>query len=298
VTALIADVRRNALDDGPGIRSLVFFKGCPLNCVWCQNPETKSPAQEIVYQAEKCLGCGQCKASCEPGALEFSAGGYPVDRSRCTMCGVCVQTCPEGALTLAGKAYTIDDMVKLLIRDEVFYRNTGGGVTLSGGEPTMHAAYLEQLLPRLKERGINICVETCGHYDRKSFERSILPFLDLIYFDLKILDAEEHARFCDRTNQTILANFEALIAQKKLEILPRIPLVPGITATEENLTALRDYLRNHSVGKVELLPYNPLWLSKLDPLGMTPAYSRKTLMDAEEKDRVRNIFKGFEINAF
>jgi pyruvate formate lyase activating enzyme len=298
MNTLIADIKRNSLDDGPGIRTLVFFKGCPLNCVWCQNPETKTPAQEIIYKQEKCQGCGECRKACKENALNFTAGGYPFDRSRCTMCGACVRACPEEALAFAGRTYKEEELVNILAKDAVFYRNTGGGVTLSGGEPGMHPAYLRRLLPLLKEQGINICMETCGQYDRHSFEESILPFLDIVYFDLKLFDASEHARFCGIGNKAILANFEALLAEKKVELLPRIPLVPGITTTDENLTALRDYLSGLSLNKVELLPYNPLWLSKLDALGLKPEYGRRTWMDPGEKGHVKEIFKGFEINVF
>ncbi len=295
---LIADIKRNSLDDGPGIRTLVFFKGCPLDCVWCQNPETKSPRQEIVYRAEKCLGCGECRKACKEGAIDLSSGGYPVDKSRCTVCGACVKACPEEALEFAGRVYDEEELTKLLTKDAVFYRNTGGGVTLSGGEPGMHPAYLRRLLPLLKERGINVCMETCGQYDRQSFEEYILQFLDLVYFDLKLFDAGEHERFCGIGNRAILANFEALLADESVDILPRIPLVPGVTATDENLSAIRDYLSGLSIHKVELLPYNPLWLSKLDALGVKSGYERRTWMDAGEKGHVRNIFDGFEINAF
>jgi pyruvate formate lyase activating enzyme len=298
VDTLIADIKRNSLDDGPGIRTLVFFKGCPLDCVWCQNPETKSPRQEIVYRAEKCLGCGECRKACKEDAIDFSAGGYPVDKSRCTVCGACVKACPEEALAFAGRVYDEEELTRLLAKDTVFYRNTGGGVTLSGGEPGMHFSYLGRLLPLLKECGINVCMETCGQYDRQSFEEYILPFLDLIYFDLKLFDATEHARFCGIGNRAILANFEALLADERVEILPRIPLVPGVTATDENLKELRDYLSSLFIHKVELLPYNPLWLSKLTALGVKSGYERRTWMDAAEKEHVKGIFQGFEINAF
>jgi pyruvate formate lyase activating enzyme len=295
---LIAEVKRNALDDGPGIRSVVFFKGCPLNCVWCQNPETKSPGQELAYHAERCQGCGKCREACPAGAFNFSIGVYPVDRGRCTLCGACVQACLEGALVFAGREYTVDDLVKVLARDAVFYRNTGGGVTLSGGEPTLHAAYLGHLLPRLKDLGIPVCLETCGHYDRRTFERSVLPYLDLIYFDLKLADPDRHARFCGRDNRTIRANFEALAAQGKVALLPRIPLVPGITDTAENLKGLRDYLSGLSLARVAFLPYNPLWLSKLGPLGLTADYTHAAWMGAAEKDHIRSMFHGFEVNPF
>lgn len=293
----VVEVKRNSLDDGPGVRTVVFFKGCPLGCVWCQNPETKSAAQEIAWTSDDCIGCGTCVDVCDANAVAF-AGGYPINRSRCTLCGVCVEQCRGRALKFAGREYSINELVKLIIKDEVFYRNTGGGLTLSGGEPTLHSEYLEQLLPPLKTRDIHVCLETCGLYARDNFEQRILPYVDLVYFDLKLFDSAAHRFYCRAGNEIILANFAALTRQKTVELVPRIPLVPGITATVDNLKKLRDYLVSLGLSHVELLPYNPLWQSKLTTLGLKSEYERSTWMDQEEKETVREIFKLFDFEEF
>ena len=227
-----------------------------------------------------------------------AGNGYPIDRRRCTLCGACVTACRGGALSLVAREYSSEELTALIARDEVFYGNTGGGLTLSGGEPTLHTAYLERLLPEVKGRGLHIGLETCGHYARASFERSILPFVDLVYFDLKLFDPAAHQRFCRADNALILENFASLSRQGVVELVPRIPLVPDITATAENLNALRDYLTSLGHSRVELLPYNPLWQSKPATLGGVSEYTRSTWMDPQEVQQARDIFQEFELNDF
>ena len=202
---LIIDIKRNALDDGPGIRTLVFFKGCPLSCVWCQNPEAKNPFQEISFDKEDCIECKECLNVCDRNVIDFSYI-YRIDRRLCTLCGNCVNICPTNALKFVGKQYDVEELVKLILRDKIFYDNSGGGVTFSGGEPLYHMDFIHKISKRLKEEGIQICIETCGYYNPEKFTDLILPYIDLIYFDLKIINPKLHFKYCKANNEQILKN--------------------------------------------------------------------------------------------
>ena len=294
---LLVDIKRNALDDGPGIRTLIFFKGCPLSCVWCQNPEAKSPFLELLFDNQRCSECGSCIASCNQDAIDF---GYKfrIDRSKCTLCGNCVNACPNAALKLIGKEYTIFDLMEIIMKDKVFFDNSRGGVTLSGGEPLSHINYINQLVKELKKEDIHVCIETSGYYNREKFYEFILPYIDLIYFDLKIYNPKLHARYCKVSNEMILENFEDIIKNKSLEILPRIPLIPNITDTDENLNSLANYLKSLNVKKIGLLPYNPLWLAKSEKIGIIPSYDHSEWLDNKNKERIKSIFSDFEFSDF
>jgi pyruvate formate lyase activating enzyme len=295
--ALIVNIKRNALDDGPGIRSLVFFKGCPLRCVWCHNPETKSPARELMFRPSVCIGCGDCAALCEPGAIVLGRQER-IDRSACDLCMECVEACPSGALTMAGRHVGLDELEQELLRDEPFYRHSGGGVTWSGGEPTVHLDFLSEISVRLRQRSIHQNLETCGLYRREKFEETVLPNLDLVYFDLKFVDPALHERYTGKPSDAILANLASLLARPVVPVRVRIPLVPDVTATDENLSALAGHLRGLGVSRVELLEYNPLWHDKAESLGQEITYSRRTFLTPDEKDLARRCFEGFDLGRF
>ena len=294
---LLVDLKRNALDDGPGIRTLVFFKGCPLSCVWCQNPEAKSPLKEITFTRSSCSECGTCLKACNQGAIVFS-NKYRIDRSLCNLCGKCIEVCPNYALEFVGQEYSTKDLLEIILKDKIFYKNSGGGVTFSGGEPLYHINYINELVKELKKEDIHICLETSGYYNRDKFYKFILPYIDLIYFDLKIYNPKLHAKYCKVTNEMILENFEDIIKNKSLEILPRIPLIPKITDTDENLNDLANYLKSLNVNKIGLLPYNPLWLAKPEKLGIIQSYDYSEWLDNKDKERIKSIFSDFEFNDF
>jgi len=292
---LVAELKRNSLDDGPGIRTTVFFKGCPLRCAWCHNPETQDPGPEIMRVDNECLGCGACVQACPTGAMTRGAGPRtPVravrDPARCRACGRCVDVCPGRGVRLVGSYYEPEKLAELAALDQPFYRNSGGGVTLSGGEPTLYPRYTERLVRALKARGLDVLLETCGYFAWDVFSRRILPHLDTVYFDLKLADPNEHARWTGRDNRLILENLRRLAARRapRPRLLVRIPLVPGVTATAENLAAIARILKELALKEAAVLPYNPLWLAKAHGLGRTASYSRSVWMTpAEESECVQ-----------
>ncbi len=292
---LIVDVKRNALDDGPGIRTTIFFKGCSLACVWCQNPESLSPDPEIMTSAKNCLGCGACADACPRSAID-PGRTERVDRSLCRVCGTCAQVCPTGSLEVIGKAYEPAELAELVLKDKIFYENSGGGLTLSGGEAALFAEYLGRFLPLVKGEGVHVLLETAGLFNWKPFEKHVLPRLDTIYFDLKLADPSLHERFTGRSNKVILANLDRILARKRRPaLLARVPLAPGVTAAPENLSDLSRILADRGIDRVALLPYNPLWVEKLARLGRSASYRREEWMSPEEEKACREPFEALGI---
>ena len=299
---LILEIKGNSLDDGPGIRSVVFFKGCPLSCAWCHNPESKRSGQEISFDAGECMGCDACLEACEEGALDRSRPGF-VDRERCTLCFRCADACPSGALSPVGRYMEVGEVLREVEKDLPFFRTSGGGVTLSGGEPTLYMDYARDLLRGLGDMGVHTIVETCGYFDAGEFAEKMLPWTDAVYFDLKLFDPEEHRRHCGAPNGIILENFARLqraAAEGGFSLLPRIPLVPGITAGEGNLSALASFLRESGAEEVALLPYNPLWFDKGRKIGrespLQEQAATSTWMKPSEVERCRSFFAGFSLH--
>lgn len=287
---LVLDIKCNSLDDGPGIRTTVFFKGCPLNCVWCHNPESKKTAAELSFSADDCIDCGRCRSICQNNALSRE-NPYYIDRNKCNLCFSCADVCPAKSLTRTGYEETIDSLLKKILSDKVFYDVSGGGVTLSGGEVTLFPEYIGDLLKKCKENGIHTLIETCGFFDYARFEKFMLPYIDAIYFDLKIYDAEAHKRFCGADNKIILENFKKLFDYSKknqIYLLPRTPLIPDITDADGNLTALADFLKSMGVVESQLLPYNPTWYPKNAKLGMETPKVLASLTSWQPKEKIQH----------
>jgi len=294
---LILDIKGNSLDDGPGIRTVVFFKGCPLSCLWCQNPESKKAEVEISFDEKECIGCDTCLDICSEGALSRD-NPYFIDRKRCTLCFDCADNCPALALTAVGREMPRDEIVAAVLKDKPFFDTSGGGVTLSGGEPTLFMEFTAGLLKELKSRGIHTLIETCGLFNLSHFQEVLYPHLDMIYYDLKLHDPDEHVRFCGARNDTILENFSALHRMSEeggIPVLARVPLIPGITDRESNLGAFAHLLRIQGVQRVQLLPYNPLWHEKSQKIGVENPLSVQEPMtrwvDAGKIERSKEIFR-------
>ncbi|MBU1598698.1 glycyl-radical enzyme activating protein [bacterium] len=262
---LIVDLQRGSTEDGPGIRTTVFFKGCPLACKWCQNPETQDPNLEIGFYPKNCINCFDCEKVCPEGAI-LKGRELRIDRVRCSRCGRCAEVCPGKGLRRIGKYYEIGTILEALLRDRVFYERSGGGVTLSGGEPTLWPDYAGKLLRRLKLEGIHTAIQTCGYFEYATFKEEMLPWLDLIMYDLKFIDPKDHFRYTGQDNKKILENFRRLL-NEDIEVMPRIPLIPKFTASKENLEAISNLLKENCVKRYSFLPYNPFGSAKLENLG-------------------------------
>jgi len=278
---LIVDIRRGSLEDGPGIRSVVFFKGCPLRCAFCHNPEAQETGPELAFASERCIRCGACAAACPLGAIDLDSPAR-IDRGRCDLCGMCADACPGGALRLIGAWWPVEKLAQWLARDLPFYRHSGGGVTLSGGECTMFPDYIEALGRALQARGIHLALETSGYFDWDAFERQILPYLDLVLFDVKLLAG---------SNPAIRENLQRLLTQPAVEVRPRIPLIPGVTDSRESLAAIVDCLCRLGAREVSLLPYNPLGLAMYARLGKPTPALPQSFMTPEAERRVVETFR-------
>jgi pyruvate formate lyase activating enzyme len=273
--ALVFDVQRFSIHDGPGIRTVVFFKGCSLDCAWCQNPEAVEPRPELAYHAERCLpDCDACLPACGEQALRPQRAGR-VDFARCTACGDCAIACPAQALTLVGRLVTPADLLEEVRRDQAFYASSGGGLTLSGGEPLLQAGFLAHFLPLTRAAGLHVAVETSGNYPFARLE-PLLPLIDLILFDLKLADPRRHARHTGRDNRLVLATLRGLLA-RGAPLQVRMPVVPGTNTGADDLTAMAELLCDLGLRRLVLLPYNHLWEAKLPrlatsrrPLGLVP----------------------------
>ncbi len=298
LTGRILHLQRLSTEDGPGIRTTVFFKGCPLRCAWCHNPESLSSQPQIQWFAVRCIGCNTCLSVCPDHYLNRADSGLSIDRMRCDGCGKCVEACPAGAIELLGKTISVDELLAELLKDRTYFEKSGGGVTLSGGEPTLQADFAEALLCGLKENDISTALDTCGLCSPATLDR-LLPFTDLVLYDLKLYDADLHRQFTGSSNPQILANLLHLLDVQHSQTWPfklwiRTPLIPGATATSDNLTALGFYLSDELTGGVErweLCAFNNLCRDQYSRLGLDWAYGLTPLMTAAELADCKQIAK-------
>lgn len=251
---------------------------------------------EIAFAPGECVECGECVEVCSEHAADLQFPGL-IRREKCIRCGDCASTCPGKGLTQVGTHYSTEALTELLLRDFRYYRHSGGGVTLSGGECTLFPEYLEILLKRLKERNVSVVLQTCGHFNYHTFVHSLLPYIDMVYFDIKFLGHEAHEKYTGRSNRLILENFVRLVKYAPDRVYPRIPLIPGITATEENLTSIFRFLHDCGVRAAKLLPYNPLGFDKYPSLGRSaPDLPVRLLTVEEEKEAHRLMNEQFAID--
>ena len=270
----IFDIKKFAIHDGPGIRTTLFLKGCPLNCIWCHNPEGISSSMNLWFFNSKCIGCGSCIASCPKNALSRDnpeESSIIIDHQKCDKCGICTEVCPTKAISFDGWEIDVDEAVKNLLQDRLFYEKSGGGITLSGGDPMFQHEFSKAVLKECKAAGVHTAIETSMYAKEEIFE-SFFEFVDLFIVDLKIFDEAKHREYTGTGNKLIHANFKKLIENRR-DMLVRIPLIPEITTTAENLKAIAAFVYSLSPDtEIELINFNPLAENKYRLMGKKHEY--------------------------
>jgi pyruvate formate lyase activating enzyme len=253
-TGTIFRIERFAIHDGPGIRTTVFLKGCPLACAWCHSPESQSAAPEFMPRADRCIRCGACAAACPHDGIRIDGTPAQAKPAECELCGACADACPSGARELVGREFSVDEVLDLVEKDRVFYEQSGGGVTFSGGEPLMQPGFLLEALTRCRERHLHTAVDTSGFGDPAALRR-IAGRADLFLFDLKIIDDSRHTALTGAGNGVILENLRALASDRR-PVIVRFPLVPGVNDDEANVAALGGLVASLGLSRVDVLPYH------------------------------------------
>ncbi len=281
LTAPVTNISRCSVHDGPGVRTVVYLKGCSMKCRWCHNPETISARPVILYLESKCIGCGRCAEIC-PDCHTEEDGRHVFLRENCRVCGKCAEICPRLALTLCGREMTVEDVMKEVRKDAHFYRRSGGGITLSGGECLLHPEFSAALLAACRAEGIHTAVESALYADRTAIEK-ILPYTDLVFADCKLPDGEKHLRYTGREQEKILDNIRYL-AGSGVKVILRIPVIPGVNDGEADAAGFAERIASFGdgIGEIELLRYNNLASSKYEIAGMTyVSFGNSPQTDAE-----------------
>jgi pyruvate formate lyase activating enzyme len=263
---MVFDVERYSIHDGPGIRTTVFLKGCPLRCWWCQNPEGQDAKPELVYRKSRCIGCSECIKNCSQKAISLVAPHISINRENCVLCDNCSQVCPSDALSIAGKQMGVKEILEEIEKDMTFYNESGGGVTFSGGEPLLQPDFLNALLTECKEREIHTIVSTCGFAPYEIINR-ICDKVDLFLYDIKIMDNRKHRKYTGASNEQVLENLRKL-AENGSSIVISFPIIPGINDDEKNVTRTAGFISSlPNIKNVNLLPYHRAGIEKYKSLG-------------------------------
>ncbi len=286
---ILFDMQRFCVHDGPGIRTTIFFKGCNLRCFWCHNPESLQPNPEVQYLPMKCIGCGKCAACCPQGCHGMQEGLHGFDRAACQSCFACAAVCPAEALSVVGKAWTVQQVLDIVLRDAPFYRNSGGGITCSGGEPMLQHAFLRELLFQAKAHGLHTAVDTAGNVPFSWFEE-VLPYTDLFLYDLKCIDEDGHVRATGAGNRLILENIRQL-SNAGAALWVRIPVIPGVNDTADNMDRAAQLLQPlKGVRLVELLTFHRLGGGKYESIGRSFAAMDLQPLSKEEMQGLSRPF--------
>jgi pyruvate formate lyase activating enzyme len=288
-TGLVTNIQRCSTEDGPGIRTTVFFKGCPLKCLWCHNIETIDPNPAVVWYEVKCIGDQACVRTCPESALELTEDGMKIDRSLCNVCGLCEDACPTGAIKVMGKSWTSTDLVEELLRDRVFFETSDGGVTLSGGEPTFQADFALEVAEGLHREGIHVALDTSG-YCSENVLCSFLRHVDLVLYDLKILNPQKHLQYTGVPVERVLSNAR-IVSESKLPVWIRTPVIPGHTDDEENIRAISRFIVENmpSVERYDLLAFNRMCTEKYTLFGLVYPLRDAELMTVETMEHLAAI---------
>lgn len=292
-TPYIFNIQKFSTHDGDGVRTTIFFKGCPLRCMWCHNPESQHYYKELIFHQHKCTACGRCVAKCKQGANSIVDGKIVFDRSKCTACGVCTDWCITEARELAGKEHTVDALVKEAMKDKIFYEQSGGGVTLSGGEvmASQHMDYVEEVCRRLHENGVSIFIDTSGYTDYKNLKR-ILPYVDVFLYDIKVMDPEDHKKYIGVDNSLILENLKKL-SDEGAGLYIRLPIIQQVNATDEHIESVIHFLKENNIHarQVNLLPYHDIGKGKYASLDMEYHEDEMSVPVSELMEHFKSMFE-------
>ena len=287
----ITNIQKFSVHDGDGIRTSVFFKGCPLKCQWCHNPETQRYERELECDPEKCTGCGACARICPNQAITMKEGKPVLNREACTLCGKCENFCPAGIREVVGREYTVKELVKELMKDQIFYEDSGGGVTFSGGEVmTMDLEYLIAAAKELRRQDVTLTIDTCGYVPYEKFQ-AILPYTDTFLYDIKVMDSELHKQYMGVDNKLILENLIRL-ARDGARIYIRIPVVKEVNGNERNMRETIAFLKEHDIHppQINLLPYHDTGSGKYPKLDMEYKGTDLHAPDREEMEAFVRLF--------
>jgi len=292
----IFEIQRFSTEDGPGIRTTIFFKQCPLRCIWCHNPESILKKPQLQWISHKCIGCNTCIKTCSLNALELNTEGMKINRDKCNSCGDCVEECPSTALSMFGELWNLKDLYSEIDKDKIYYLQSGGGITVSGGEPTLQPGFVEELLKVCRENRISTALDTCGYASRSIYE-SLLPHVDLILLDIKEIDSEKHKEFTGVSNERILDNaiwIAKFVKEKNKKMWIRTPLIPRYTATEENIKGIGKFIvekLQNIPNRWDLLAFNNLCTAKYERLDIEWPLMNEPLMTKKEMERFHEITK-------
>jgi pyruvate formate lyase activating enzyme len=298
VRGIVFNIQHYSIHDGPGIRTTVFVNGCPLRCLWCQNPESQSKTPRLFFSREKCTGCGQCLAACPQEAIRIVDKVSQTDRSLCKGCGQCTLICPNEARNIMGKEMTAKEVFKDVISDEVFYKNSGGGVTISGGEPLSQPEFVTEILKLCKNAGLHTVVDTSGYADWDTFKQ-VLAFTDMVLYDFKHMNPEEHRRFTGVSNELILDNARKIIKEfPKITFVARMPVIPGYNDSNGNIVRTALFITEElgeSV-KVNILPYHRLGETKYERLELASECVRIKQPSDKHMEELRSKIESFGLS--
>ena len=290
ITGTIFNIQRFSVQDGPGIRTTIFTKGCPLTCPWCSNPESINPYPEVAHVAALCQHCGNCMEACEPKAISFAEKGISIDREKCNNCGKCVEVCTNDALKMFGKEVSVEEVFEEATKDKLYYHSSEGGVTASGGEPLRQAHFVSALFENCHEEGIHTTLDTSGHARQSDLEM-VLENTDLVLFDLKLTDPGAHIATVKASNDPIQRNAR-LIVERGVPMIVRIPLIPGLTDTDENIEGIANFVRElGSELPVNILPYHRMGMGKYRMLDREYKLGDMEQQPQERLNEIVNYFK-------
>ena len=295
-TSIVFNIQKFSLHDGPGIRTVVFLKGCPLKCKWCANPESQSPRIQILWDKEKCLGCGACAASCPQGAVLKTGRIIRIDGKTCSGCGICAAGCPAQALKAEGEVKAVREVLNVCLQDRDFYEESGGGVTLSGGEALVHPDFSMALADALQKQNIHVAMETTGFAAPGLFDR-VTGHMDLLLFDVKHWDEAKHLEGTGVSNRLILDNMKRAIASG-MRVLPRLPVIPGYNNTLADAKGFAARLKEAGACEIQLLPFHQFGEKKYDELGKPYAYTDVPALHEEDLKDSRQVLLDQGIRAF